>query len=165
MGKAGGQYLVREEMEMNMRDARLLLLVVTLGLSLAFVVAPRARGQRGRQRHTCRQDCVSKYHECLGKEGADAAECEKALEDCRAACVGSKARPGSERAANANKGRAAEKAEAAEPNANSNANADDDPGGNANDNSSGNRKHPSGGSGAPPHPLENKNAKPPSPQP
>ena len=150
---------------MNMRDARLPLLVVTLGLALACVVASPTQGQRGKQRHMCRQDCVSKYHECLGKEGADAAECEKALEDCRAGCAGSKAKPESERADNANKGRAAEKAEAAEPNANSNANAEDDPGGNANDNSNGNRKHPSGGSGAPPHPPENKNAKPPSPQP
>ena len=147
---------------MNIREVRLLFLVAALGVSLAFVAAPRTQGQRGKQRHVCRQDCASKYQGCLGKEGADAAECEKALDDCRAECVGSKAKPESERAANANKGRAAEKVEAAEPNAN--ANADGDPGGNDNGNSNANggRNPSSGGSGAPPHPPENKNAKPPS---
>src|SRR5215218_2224683 len=101
---------------MNMREARLLLLVLALGLSLAFVIAPRTRGQRNK-RHTCRQECASKYQECLGKENADAAECEKAFDDCRGDCVGSRPKPEAERTANANhgrEGRAAEKADAPE---------------------------------------------------
>ena len=58
---------------MNMREARLLLLVLALGLALAFAFAPRTQGQHNK-RHTCRQECALKYQECIGKEGADAAE-------------------------------------------------------------------------------------------
>jgi uncharacterized protein YgiB involved in biofilm formation len=107
---------------MNTREARLLLLVLALGLSLAFVIAPRTQGQRNK-RHTCRQECSSTYQECLGKENADAAECEKAFDDCREECVGTRPRPGAERASNANvgrEGRPAQKAGAAEQNSNAN---------------------------------------------
>ena len=145
---------------MNMREARLLLFVLALGLTLAFVIAPRTQGQRNK-RHTCRQDCASKYQECLGKENADAAECEKALDDCRGECVGSRAKPEAERAANANagrEGRAGQKAGAV--NASENANATENTNGNVNGtvngNVNGSRSNSSGGSEAPPRAPEKK---------
>ena len=147
---------------MNHREARLLLLVMALGLSLAFVIAPRTQGQRNK-RHTCRQDCASKYEECLGKENADAAECEKALDDCRGECVGSKPKPESEHAADAKpapEGRAAEKATAAaaETNANDSTNVN----GNTNANTNDNLNSSSGGTTTPPPAPKKMNSNQPS---
>ena len=158
---------------MNMREARLLLLVLALGLSLAFVIAPRARGQRNK-RHTCRQECASKYQGCLGKENADAAECEKVFDECREECGGSKSKPEAERAANANagrEGRAGQKAGAAELNADAseNANRSENTNGNANTtvkgNVNGSRNGSAGGSETPPPaPVKKDGKNPPAAQ-
>lgn len=145
-----------------MREARLLLFVLALGLALAFVIAPRTQGQRNK-RHTCRQDCAAKYQDCLGKENADAAECEKAFDECREGCVGSRARPESERAANANAGRDGKKAGAAHAgdNANATGNANGSASNTVNGNVNGSRNNSSGGSEAPPRAPEKRGEKSP----
>lgn len=149
---------------MNIREARLPLLVLTLGLALAFVIAPRTRGQR--ERHTCRQECSRKYQECRAGENADEAQCEKAFDDCREECVGTSPKPEDKSAAAANaarEGRAGAKAGAARSSANASENSSADTnvncgaGANVNGNGGGCSRN-SGGSEGPPRPPAQKDS-------